>query len=153
MTSKGREVTTPTRPLDDPAEAVERIVSRRQLLVEDGDILLTRSSAGLSQTPYHPLYELHVRGHGPTGDRFAGFDHAVAHGEQLAVRSKVRLLYLETPDDPPHLLNDYRPMAEAAHRESPSCQHCATPLNLIDQTKRAKVYRCAGCGRSVAVSK
>ncbi|HMI44801.1 MAG TPA: hypothetical protein VK491_01445, partial [Gemmatimonadaceae bacterium] len=34
-------------PTDDPAEAVERVLSRRQLLVEDGDIVIAREAAGI----------------------------------------------------------------------------------------------------------
>jgi hypothetical protein len=34
-------------PTDDPAEAVERLLSRRQLIVEEGDILVVREVAGI----------------------------------------------------------------------------------------------------------
>ena len=37
----------PIPPTADRAEAVERIVSRRQLLVEDGDVLIVREAGGL----------------------------------------------------------------------------------------------------------
>jgi hypothetical protein len=37
----------PISPQADHAEAVERIIPRRQLLLEDGDVLIVRTSAGL----------------------------------------------------------------------------------------------------------
>ena len=98
----------PTRPLDDPAEAVERIVPRRQLLLEDGDVLIMREAGGLREGS-RVVYQLRIRGSGPIADlRFASFEHAAARGEELATRAKVRLLYFESRQEPPFLLKDVR---------------------------------------------
>jgi hypothetical protein len=99
----------PIPPNADPAEAVERIVPRRHLLFEDGDVLIVRTSATLRPAELQSVYELRIRGLGGIGERFASFEHAVARGDQLATARRVRLMYVEAPDDPPHLLKDYRP--------------------------------------------
>ena len=98
----------PIPPLADPAEAVERIVPRRQLLLEDGDVLIVRASAGLHATIGRAVYELRLRGQGATGERFASFEHAASRGDQLALQRHVRLMFIENQDEPPHLLKDYR---------------------------------------------
>jgi hypothetical protein len=98
----------PIPPQADPAEAVERIVPRRQLLLENGDILIVRTSAGLRPAQLQSVYELRIRGIGPIGERFASFEHAVARGDQLAAVRYVRLMYVETHDGQPHLLKDYK---------------------------------------------
>jgi hypothetical protein len=98
----------PTRPLDDPAETVERIVPRRQLLLEDGDVLIMREAGGLREGS-RVVYQLNIRGSGPIHDqRFASFEHAAARGEELATRAKVRLFYYESREEPPFLLKDAR---------------------------------------------
>jgi hypothetical protein len=98
----------PTRPLDDPAEAVERIVPRRQLLLEDGDVLIMREAGGFREGS-RVVYQLRIRGRGPLADqRFASFEHAAARGEELATERKVRLFYFESAQEPPHLLKDAR---------------------------------------------
>jgi hypothetical protein len=98
----------PTRPLDDPAEAVERIVPRRQLLLEDGDVLITREAGGLREGS-RVVYQLRIRGSGAIADqRFASFEHAAAQGEELATRPRVRLFYFESEQEPPFLLKDVR---------------------------------------------
>lgn len=102
-----REAPRVTPPLTDPAEAVERIVPRRQLLVEDGDILIMREAGGLREGS-RVIYELRIRGKGPTEHRFASFELAAATGEELATRTKVRLFYFESKEEPPHLLLDAR---------------------------------------------
>jgi hypothetical protein len=90
-TERRRRPSNPLRPLDDPAEAVERIVPRRQLLVEDGDVLIMREAGGLREGS-RVVYQLRIRGSGPIADqRFASFEHAAARGEELATKAKVRL--------------------------------------------------------------
>lgn len=107
--NRRRDPPRPTPPLADPAETVQRLVPRRHLLIQDGDIIIARVSAGLlSATFTRNVYELRIRGRGPTGDRFANFEHAAAAGEQLARLRKVRLFYLEDADEAPHLLKDNR---------------------------------------------
>jgi hypothetical protein len=104
-------------PTDDPAEAVERVLSRRQLLVEDGDIVIARESAGsLRGTfgidsltgPSSPTYRLIVRGQPDDSRRvFATYERAAVDGESLAAEHRVRLFYDE--DGALALLKDYRP--------------------------------------------
>ena len=97
-----------TPPRADPAEAVERIVSRRQLLMQDGDVLIVRESGGIAEGS-RLVYQLAIHGADRLPDRFASFEHAAAKGEDLATKSKVRLFYIEHKNDPPFLLKDARP--------------------------------------------
>jgi hypothetical protein len=95
-------------PQADPVEAVERIVPRRQLLLEDGDVLIMREPGGL-RAGSRVVYQLRIRGVGALSDqRFASFEHAAARGEELATKAKVRLFYFESRQEPPHLLKDAR---------------------------------------------
>ena len=106
-------------PTDEPAEAVERVLSRRQLLVEDGDIVIARESAGILRGtfgtdsltgPSNQTYRLIVRGQ-PDDSRqvFATYERAAVDGESLAAEHRVRLFYDE--DGALALLKDYRPAA------------------------------------------
>ena len=105
----------PTAPLDDPTETVERIIPRRLLLLEDGDVLITREAGGLREGS-RVVYQLRIRGAGPIRDqRFASFEHAAARGEELATRAKVRLFYFESRQEPPFLLKDARRQLKRAH--------------------------------------
>jgi hypothetical protein len=90
------------------ADAVARIVPRRHLLIEDGDIYITHG-IGLKGAGERIVYQLARRGHGSTPDRFTTFEHAVAGGDELARVRRVRLFYLDRPDGLPQLLKDYRP--------------------------------------------
>ena len=94
----------------DPSEAVERIVSRRQLLFDDGDVVIMRGPAGL-RSDARSVYHLRLRGQGPLTARFVNFDHAAAAGDQLARDRRVRLYYIDSDavQEVPHLLKDYRP--------------------------------------------
>ena len=101
-------------PADDPAEAVERLISRRQLIVEDGDVLIVRESAGISRhlaplvTASNSLYRLSVRGQRDDRGRvFAMYERALMDGEALAASRRVRLFYVE--NTALTLLKDYRP--------------------------------------------
>ena len=96
---------------DDPAEAVEHIVPRRQLIVEDGDFVVLRKSAGVSPAPGGSIYELLVYGFVTGGERFTTFQLAVARGSELAAKWRTRLFYADAPESPPHLLEDCRPAA------------------------------------------
>ena len=99
----------PRAPITDAAEAVERIVPRRQLLFEDGDVIIMRAPSGLSLTGR--VFQLRVRGAGPIAGRFVSFEHAAAAGDQLAGRQQVRLFYVDSDSEQevPYLLKDYRP--------------------------------------------
>ena len=99
-------------PLTDPAEAVERIVPRRQLLFEDGDVMIFPMAGALSSVPRQQIYGLRVRGSGPVGGRYVTFEHASAAGDELARHRQVRLFFVENDSggaETPHLLKDYRP--------------------------------------------
>lgn len=98
-------------PLQDPAEAVERIVPRRQLLFEDGDVIIVHVQGAVHYMPRQQVYTLRIRGSGPTGGRYVTFEHATAAGDELAARRRVRLFYVESEgeNEIPHLLKDYRP--------------------------------------------
>jgi hypothetical protein len=102
-------------PNADPAEAVERLVARRQLIIEDGDVVIAREAAGLPPrrsssilAPTSSQYRLSLRG--VPGDRprlYASYEHAVMNGEAYAAKHRVRLFYVE--DGVLSLLKDYRP--------------------------------------------
>jgi hypothetical protein len=99
-------------PLADPAEAVERVLSRRQLLIQDGDVVLSREPADrrLLGTATTWRYRLHVHPDavgGKLSTVFAHYDLAAMAGEELAVTRHVRLFYEE--DGALTLLKDYRP--------------------------------------------
>ena len=102
-------------PHEDPAEAVERIVPRRQLLVQDGDVLIVREAGGVADGS-RLVYQLTIQGGERLADRFASFEHAAARGEDLATSRKVRLFYLEHKNEPPFLLKDARPSNPSARR-------------------------------------
>ncbi len=103
-------------PPDDPAETVERLLSRRQLLIETGDVMIVREAAGLvsradlstlTRSP-NSQYRLSVRGQRDDRGRvFAMYERAVMDGEALAASRHVRLFYLENAALT--LLKDYRP--------------------------------------------
>jgi hypothetical protein len=104
-------------PTDDPAEAVERVLSRRQLIVEDGDVVIAREAAGFGRgtfgteslsSPSSSTYRLIVRGERDDSRRvFATYEHATVDAEALAAEHRVRLFYDE--NGALTLLKDYRP--------------------------------------------
>lgn len=107
-------------PTDDPAETVERLLSRRQLIVEDGDVVLVRESAGIFRGTgvggsfggsSSSQYRLIVRGQQDEIRRvYATYERGVVDGEALASERRVRLFYAE--DMSFALLKDYRPAAQ-----------------------------------------
>jgi hypothetical protein len=98
-----------TPPQADAAEAVERIVPRRHLIIENGDVLIVRTSGGFRPNAPRSVYQFHVHGDGLMPDRFAAFEHVAVAGEQLAETRRVRLFFQETNGEPPFLLRDCRP--------------------------------------------
>jgi hypothetical protein len=109
-------------PTDDTAEPVERVLSRRQLIVEEGDILVVREVAGIwhagpgltsPTTMSRSQFRVLVRGQQNDGsDRvFAKYDRAVIDGEVLAAGRRVRLFYSD--GNAFTLLKDYRPAVSA----------------------------------------
>ena len=91
----------------EPTETVERLLSRRQLKIQSGDIVISRQPGGV-QAESRGVYELRVHGGDPLPDRFASFQHAAAKGEELATTQRVCLFYLEHKNEPPALLKDAR---------------------------------------------
>src|SRR4051812_34922673 len=71
-------------PSADPAEAIERLVSRRHLRVETGDVVVTRIHG--SKSLPRESYELQVMGGTDPRERFATFEHAATRGELLAIQ-------------------------------------------------------------------
>lgn len=110
-------------PAGDPAETVERILTRRQLIIEEGDIVVTREIAGIwhagpgltsPTTVSRSQYRILVRGQrdDETERVFAKYDRAVMDGEVLAANRRVRLFY-SSEGNALTLLKDYRPAVSA----------------------------------------
>jgi hypothetical protein len=97
-------------PAEVPADAIERILPRRLVKPETGDVVLLRESAAREHlTVSMWRYRLTVVGERETQQRlFARYDTAAAEGEHLAARRKVRLFYVE--DSRANLLMDHRPV-------------------------------------------
>ena len=95
-------------PAEDHAEAVERIVSRRQLPIERGDVFISRAPAMIRAAEERDIYQLSRQDMGVVPGRYTSFEHAVVAGDELATRQRVRLFFLESPDHPPQLLKDCR---------------------------------------------
>ena len=97
-------------PTADPAEAIERLISRKQLRLEVGDILVVREPMPrLQLSAVGTLWWFRVSTYlAPEADShvFTSFHHAASHGEQLASQRHARLLLVE--NGVPTLLNDYR---------------------------------------------
>jgi hypothetical protein len=91
----------------DPDGAIERIVPRRQLRIDVGDVVIRREPGGL-RLESRTIYLLQLHGSEPLPDRYATFEHAAAKGEELATQHKVRLFYIEQKAEPPFLLKDKR---------------------------------------------
>jgi hypothetical protein len=109
-------------PAGDPAETVERVLTRRQLIVEEGDIVVVREVAGIwhagpgltsPTTVSRSQYRIVVRGQRDDEVErvFGKYDRAVMDGEVLAANRRVRLFYSE--DNAITLLRDYRPAVSA----------------------------------------
>ena len=109
-------------PAGDPAETVERILARRQLIIEEGDIVVAREIAGIwhagpgltsPTTVSRSQYRILVRGERDDEIErvFAKYDRAVIDAELLAAGRRVRLFYSE--GNALTLLKDYRPAVSA----------------------------------------
>jgi hypothetical protein len=107
-----KESAAPERiaPAADTAETLERLVSRRQLRVEEGDVVIAREPLPRLQsaaTDAQWWFRVGVYPPGNSDERvFTSFHHAALHAEQLASQRAARLLFIE--DRVPTLLNDYR---------------------------------------------
>ena len=98
-------------PGDAPAEAVERIVGRRALLIAPGDVVVSReplpkvNPRPLTQQPQW-RFRVCIQGVPRSSLFFTSFTHAASRGEELATTRHTRLVFVE--DDIPSLLADYR---------------------------------------------
>jgi uncharacterized protein YbaR (Trm112 family) len=100
-------------PAEAPADAVERIVPKRHVQVEPGDVVVTREPVPrvnplttLARQPWR--YRLALFPEGPEGYRiFTSFQHAATEAEQVAAHRKARVMYVE--DGIPSMLADHRP--------------------------------------------
>ena len=98
-------------PSDAAADAVERIVSRRQIQLESGDIVIYRERVPNLRTnadSASAVWRYRVRPFPSAGDAptFNSFQHAASEAEQMATARQARVMYVE--DDVPSLLVDYR---------------------------------------------
>src|SRR5687767_4100744 len=96
-----------TTPEDACAEAEDRLVTRRQLVIEAGDVFITKVS-GFRSAGGHDRYRLARNGDGPPLGEYGNYDDAVKAGDMLATTDGVRLFYREGPDVVPQLLKDCR---------------------------------------------
>lgn len=99
-----------TPPGEDLPEAVERIISRRQIHIEKGDVVIRRERVprlnprASAATPWR--FRVLVSPEPGGGLVFTSFPHAASEAEQMAARRRSRVVYVE--DDLPTLLADYR---------------------------------------------
>ena len=98
-------------PQEAPAEAVERIAGRKQLIIARGDVVVTREP--LPKVNTNPLtreqqwrFRVCVEGVAGSSQFFSNFAYAASRGEELATAKRARLLLVE--DYIPSLLADYR---------------------------------------------
>jgi hypothetical protein len=98
-------------PEDAPADAVERIAGRKQLIIDHGDVIVARER--LPKVNTNPItreqqWRFRVCIHGADGRShfFTSFAHAASLGEELATAKRTRLVFVE--DGIPSLLADYR---------------------------------------------
>jgi hypothetical protein len=109
-------------PAAEAAETVERVLTRRQLLVEEGDVVVMREVSGIwhagpgltsPTTVSRSQYRILVGGERDDESErvFARYDRAVMDAEILAADRRVRLFYSE--GNALTLLKDYRPAVSA----------------------------------------
>jgi hypothetical protein len=109
-------------PPGEAGETVERVLTRRQLIVEEGDIVVMREVSGIwhagpgltsPTTLSRSQYRILVRGQRDDESErvFAKYDGAVMDAEILAADLRVRLFYSE--GNALTLLKDYRPAVSA----------------------------------------
>jgi hypothetical protein len=91
------------------SDVVERLVLRRQVKVEDSDIVITRERVprlnpyATVATPWRYCVRTYPE---PQGQAFNSFQNAASAAEHLATERRSRVMYVE--DDVPTLLADYR---------------------------------------------
>ena len=102
-------------PSASPADAVERVLRRRELRLQSGDVVVYREP--LPRVNPRPVitaerqwrYRVTVDGDPKHNHFFAGFVNAATYGEQLATERRSRLMFVE--EDVATMLADYRPAA------------------------------------------
>ena len=98
-------------PEEAPAEAVERIAGRKQLIIARGDVVVSReplpkvNTTPLSREPQW-RFRVCIQGEHRSSSFFSSFTHAASRGDELATAKRTRFLLVE--DDIPTLLADYR---------------------------------------------
>ena len=98
-------------PDDAVPDIVERVVPRRNLRVERGDVVITRERVpGLNPFPIAPppwRFRVGIAGQPVgTGATYNSFQHAASDAEQRAAANRLRVIYVE--DESSSLLADYR---------------------------------------------
>jgi hypothetical protein len=112
--AKSRRPQSPKRPVRvRPTEAlpdiVERIVPRRQVAAEDGDVVITRERVprlnphAMFAVPWRYCLRIYPD---PQGSAFTSFQNAASEAEHYATVHHARVLYVE--DESPTVLADYR---------------------------------------------
>jgi hypothetical protein len=96
-------------PVDSLPDVLERVLLRRQVTIEDGDVVIARERVPnlnpmtTIPTPWRYCVRVYPN---PHGDAFSAFQNAASAAEQLATERHARVLYVE--DKQPTLLADYR---------------------------------------------
>ena len=97
------------RPTESLPDILERIVPRRQVHVEDGDVVITRERIPhlnpytTSPAPWQYCVRIYPD---PHGTAFTSFQNAASEAEHDASSRHARVIYIE--DDAPTVLADYR---------------------------------------------
>ena len=98
-------------PKDAPAEAIERIAGRKQLIIDRGDVVISREP--LPKVNTNPMtrerqwqFRVCIQGVPHSSQFFTSFTHAALRGDELATAQRARLLLVE--DEIPLMLADYR---------------------------------------------
>jgi hypothetical protein len=96
-------------PADATSETIERVVGRRTVQPEGGDVVITRELVPSLRSIPTNRWRYRLAVYPATryeGRVFDSFQHAAQEGEVLATQRKARLVCIE--DDAPTMLNDYR---------------------------------------------
>ena len=97
------------RPTESLPDILERIVPRRQVRIEDGDVVITRERVprlnpyATSVAPWRYCVRVYPD---PQGTAFTSFQNAASDAEHHASARHARVIYIE--DDAPTVLADYR---------------------------------------------
>ena len=73
-------------------------MSRRKLLIEKGDVLISRITPAIRGSAERDVYQLTRQDMGTVPGRFTSFENAVVAGDEFATEHQVRLLFQESPD-------------------------------------------------------